>query len=58
MVPVLRMKPLACYWETLEPLAGTGALIEDLWIISVHPQMGLWDPSFFLLPFLFFQVMR
>lgn len=24
LVPVLKTKPLACYWETLEPLAGAG----------------------------------
>lgn len=52
LVPVLKTKPLACYWETLDPLAGGGGgVIEDLWIISF--QMGLWDPSFFLLPFFF-----
>lgn len=33
-------------------LGGRG-FTEDLSIISVHPQMGLWDPSFFLLPFFF-----
>lgn len=53
LVPVLKTKTLACYWETLEPLAGAGELIEDLWIISVRPHMGLWDPSFFHLPFFF-----
>lgn len=39
-------------------LGGGRGLIEDLWVISVRPQMGLWGPSFFLLPFFFFQVMR
>lgn len=34
-------------------LGGGGELIEDLWIISLRLQMGLWDPSFFLLPFVF-----